>query len=1217
MAMKWTDDQQSVLDVRNKNVLVSAAAGSGKTAVLVERIVRLVTQDGVDVDRLLVVTFTNAAAGEMSERILAALEKKAKEEPDNEHLQKQLSYIHNGNITTIDSFCLNVVRQYFNMIDVDPSFKIGDEGELKLLKEDVMKELLEKYYNEGNEKFLEFVNDYSSNRSDEKIEELITRLYTFSMSYPFPEKWLDSNIDNYSLENKPMEEQPWYKYINGEIQETLIYILQNIETALNIAGGEYGPATYMEALLSDKLFLEQIIKEKDYDKRVTLLNGYKPVALSRKKQPDSTDEGAKEKVKDIRDGVKKQIKTLTQKYYGFSMNTIMGDIKKCGIHVQVLTELTKDFIKMYQSAKLDKNIIDFNDMEHMALKILVKVQENGKMVPTDVARELGRDIDEIMIDEYQDSNLVQETILSSVSSCENGKNNIFMVGDVKQSIYKFRLARPELFLHKYNTYSVDDNHSDRKITLSKNFRSRIEVLEGANLIFSQIMSRNLGGIQYDSHNALYYGADYKDFGMDNSVELLVADTSQLNRDDEENGKELEAVMVANRIEEMINSHYQVRDKKNGGERDIKYSDIAILLRSFGDYGQTYADVLNARGIPVKSPSETGYFDTFEVQNILNMLSIIDNPRQDIPLAAVMRNIFRFSDEELAKIKIHGNGECFWEDVSESGDEKVIRFRETIDGYRDKSTYTSIYDIIDDIIITTGFGYFIMAMKAGRLRMANIEMLKEKALDYENTSYSGLFNFVRYIERLKKYSSDQGGAAVLSGGNFVTLMTIHKSKGLEFPVVFVGASGKKFNKMDTRGAIVMDLDLGVGLNYLDRKSGIKASTLIKESIAMKIEKENMAEELRIFYVALTRAKEKLIIAGNGDIFGKLKKYTHLKYREDISIPSITVFKAADYLEWVLMSIIRHKSSVDILKEINETVNFSGELFEHPAKILVKIYKPEELVYDRLVKKIQESEEKINFLNWDTDYIYNDGLRKEIKSLYSYTYPFENDVELKGKISVSDIKHMFIKMYDDDSDVVEQEISGFVSDEKPVPLFVSNDKEVSGALRGTAYHRIFELLDYSRFNGLENMKSIRDELELQLMELMEKGLAPDEYFEMVKKEKLIGFISSAIGKRVIKASVNKKFYKEKQFVIGITADNIDSKYSKDERVLVQGIVDGYLEEDNQLVILDYKTDNIKSTKDLYARYKAQLDYYAIALEQITGKKVKEKILYSVKLNEEYIY
>lgn len=1215
METKWTEEQIRVLNARNKNILVSAAAGSGKTAVLVERIIRLVTEENVDIDKLVVVTFTEAAAGEMRERILKALENKLREESDNDHLQKQISYIHNAKITTIHSFCLDIVRQYFSEIDVDPSFTVGDEGELTLIKEDVMKELLEDKYKEADKEFLEFVDDYAvhGSKSDGNIEELILKLYRFSMSYPYPERWLDFNVSNYDISDG-IEKKPWYIFIMQEIEEMLLEISENLKEAVNLSAGEDGPYTYEEGLRADYEAFMKIVEEKDYDKRGKLISEYKFIPLSRKKLPDTTDEKKKERIKAIREEIKKDLKSLKEKYYTYTMKTVLNDMGKCKKQISVLVELTKEFISRFKEAKLKKNIIDFNDMEHFALEILTEKDGSGNVVQSAVARDIADDIYEIMIDEYQDSNLVQETILRAVSGVFEGRNNIFMVGDVKQSIYRFRLARPELFLEKYNGYSTDDNDSEVRITLSKNFRSRSQVLDGTNLFFRQIMSGNLGGIEYDNENALYMGADFEDYGSDTSVEVLVTDTKETEEEYEEIAdKELEAYMVAKRIKELVSSGYMIKDKETGKKRQVKYGDIAILLRSFGSYGQIYADILAKEGIPVKSPTGTGYFDTFEVVQVLNMLSVIDNPRQDIPLASVLKHMYGFNDEELAKIKAAAGGEetCFYECVLKYG--KAQEFIKDLERYREMAPYTSIRDLIEDILRTTGFGYFVSAMKAGELRMANLEMLKSKAESYENTSYTGLFNFVRYINLLKKYNVEQGEADIAGGGNYVTLMTIHKSKGLEFPVVFVGAMCKKFNKMDLRSSIVMHQELGAGIRYMDRSSGIKADTLIKESIGRKLDKENISEELRIFYVAVTRAKEKLILAGHGNIYGKINKYLHIRNYKPEKLSSSAVFKAADYMDWVIMSLMRHKSFSAILKGLGENVPFSNDIFEMKGEITVNIQKPETIVESRVEEAIGKSNEKQVYLHWNTEHVYDADIRKKIEDIYSYEYPHYADLGLSGKVSVSELKHMFMKMYDDETEYSEQ-ITGFETEEKPVPVFVYGEKKMSGTLRGTAYHRIFELLDFIPLCEINGKENVIKEVNRQLKELKGQYTVPEEYFEAIDIDKVYGLINSDIGKRMTAAAKKGKLYREKQFVMGIPADMVKEEYSHNERVLVQGIIDAYFEEDNEIVIVDYKTDNVSNINDLKARYESQLLYYGKALEQIIGMSVKEKIIYSVKLDDE---
>ena len=1214
METRWTEEQSKVLGVRNKNVLVSAAAGSGKTAVLVERIIRLVTEENVDVDNLVVVTFTESAAGEMRERILKAIEKRSREEPDNEHIQKQISYIHNARITTMHSFCLDIVRQYFNEIDLDPAFTVGDEGELTLIREDVMKELLEDKYREGDNDFLDFADDYSSSgsKSDKAIEELILKLYKFSMSYPYPKSWLDENISNYDTSGG-IEDKAWYIFIMEETDQMLKEISDELKEAIELASAEDGPYTYEEGLREDYKAFMGIVAEKDYDRRGSLLSEYKFISLPRKRLPDTVDEKKKERIKAIRKSIQDDLKILNKKYYAYSMKTVISDMEKCKKQINVLVELTKEFMDRFENAKLSKNIIDFNDMEHYALDILTKRDDAGNVVPTQAARDIAGDIYEVMIDEYQDSNLVQETIIRAVSGAYEGRNNIFMVGDVKQSIYKFRLAKPELFLEKYNRYSTDDTGDEIRITLSKNFRSRSQIIGGTNLLFRQIMSGKIGGIEYDSENFLYTGARYDEYGADTSVEVLALDTKTAEEDNEDIAdKELEAYMVAKRIKELMKD-YMVRDKETGERRQVRYSDIAVLLRSFGSYGQIYADILAKEGIPVKSPTASGYFDTFEVTQVLNMLSVIDNPRQDIPLAAVLKHMYGFNDEELAKIRMEaGESAKSFYDCVRTG-EITRDFINDLDRYREMAPYTSIRDLIEDILKNTGFGYFVSAMKSGDLRRANLEMLKSKAEAYENTSYTGLFNFVRYIKLLKKYNVEQGEADTLGGGNYVTLMTIHKSKGLEYPIVFVGAMCKKFNKMDLSGPIVMSQELGVGIRYIDKSTGIKAGTLIKESIGRKLDKENIGEELRIFYVAMTRAKEKLILAGHGSIYGKINKYLYIRNLKQEKLMPSAVFKAADYMDWVIMSLMRHKSFSSVLKDMGEAVPFNSDIFEAEADFTVNIQMPKDIMPDRVEEAVEKNNEKQVYLNWNENHIYDDNIRKKIESLYSYVYPNEADLGLSGKISVSDIKHMFMEMYDEQTEPDER-ISGFETDEKPVPIFVSGDKKMSGTLRGTAYHRIFELLDYTALCSIDDREKMNTEIKAQLESLKNEHLAPEEYFNAIDINKIYGLVTSDIGKRMMNAAKADKLYREKQFVMGIPANMVKDIYSAEERVLVQGIVDAYFEEDNELVIVDYKTDNVANINDLRARYETQLEYYSRALEQITGMRVKERVLYSVKFNRE---
>lgn len=1210
MAVKWTEEQQEVLNVRDKNVLVSAAAGSGKTAVLVERIIKIITnkENPVDIDKLLVVTFTNAAAGEMRERILAAIEKEFKSDPDNEHLERQISYIHNAQITTIDSFCLNIVRQNFDKINIDPSFRTADEGELSLLSQDAIEKVIESFYEKGNEDFLEFIDDYSSKRGDKKVEEIILSLYRFSMSYPYPKVWLDNCIENYNIDKNSIYKMNWFKDIENEVEDILKYNLENIKIALEIANGEEGPFHYSEALTSDIEYLKSLIDEKDFDTRMKMLDGFKAKPLSRKKVECS--EALKDRIKNIRDSVKKSIKTLKEKIYPYPMEIVVKDMEKCKKHIEIIIELTKCYMDQFNKIKKERNVIDFADMEHMALDILVSRDEFGNITPTDTARDMSEEFYEIMIDEYQDSNLVQETILTAF------KNNMFMVGDVKQSIYKFRLARPELFMEKYNKYPVDENGSERRIILSKNFRSRKEVLNGSNFIFSQIMTKEGGGIEYDKDNSLYYGSSYSDGNSDdNSIEILLVDKrSKENLDDDDvEDKELEAYMVADKIEDMIKNEFLVTDKKTGNLRKVEYSDFAILLRSISGFGEVYNQVFASRGIPLQSQVKSGYFESFEANSIINFLQIIDNPRQDIPLVATLKNIFGFTEKELALIV--GNDKenrktDFYEHLLNSTEKKVIDFLELLNIYRDKKNHCSIHDIIVSILEDTGFEYFISAMKGGKFRLANIEVLKERAILFEKGSYSGIFNFVRYIENLRKFQLKQEEAAI-TDGNAVTLISIHKSKGLEYPVVILGASGKKFNNMDGRDTIVINQDLGIGLDYYDRKSGIKAKTLVKHSISSHIIKENLSEELRILYVALTRAKEKLIIAGSFNCESFIKKNIALRDYDHTKFPPEIIYSSASYIDWIMKSLMRHRSFTEIYHMFGEGVPFSNHLFDHESRFEIQIVNPESIAYSEVKKEFIDHERKNVFYKWDTSYTFDIKERENIEENLSSSYKYEKYLDIKGKVSVSDLKHMFIEKGDENISTYNSEeiINGHIQDERKVPRFVREDiKENIGAKRGTAYHRIFELIKYED----DNIKDI-ELFKIHIDKIINSGKIEMDMAVLIDYKKIFSFIKSDLGQRFTKAYKNKKLFREQQFVMGISANMVNSNYPKDENVLVQGIIDAFFEEEEEIIIVDYKTDNVNNEKELVEKYKTQLDYYGMAIEKITGKKVKEKIIYSVKLDK----
>lgn len=1209
----WTVEQQRVIETRDCNLLVSAAAGSGKTAVLVERIISIVKgeygKEPVDIDNLLVVTFTRAAAAEMRERVLKALEEAVAEDPHNEHLRKQTTYVHNAKIATIDSFCTDVVREYFGNIDLDPGFTIGDTGELKLMMSDAVANVLEACYESGDEDFYEFVDEYTDPKKDSNIEEAILKLYKFASSYPNPKKWLESLIDMYRVENA----DEWLDIVKDYVREQLEECLGNVNQAIELSDREPFTA-YLEQLNEEKGWIEEMVAAEDYDEigRRVKAATFKTIKIL--KGLSDEDKLWKDRIFLLRNGYKDIIKSLAAMYFSRNLGEIIHDVAVCYPVVKTLVGLTIKFMDEYKKLKQDKDILDFSDVQHYALEILVSEDEEGNYVPTQTARELSRDIHEIMIDEYQDSNYVQEIILNAVAGRGENVPNVFMVGDVKQSIYKFRLAKPELFLGKYDTYqTLTDNSGehgdDGKIILSSNFRSRCQVLDFCNMIFKQIMTKELGGISYDEENMLYPKFPYADENMDSyKTEILFIDTHKeqsgnANREENANDSddseeesldkiEMEATVIADRILELVNGQggneiLQVYDKNIKGTRPAKYSDIAILLRSTKKYGEILTQVLMSKGIGVTTVHDEGYFDTFEIGAILDMLSVIDNPRQDIKLASVLRNIFRLSENMLADIRIGQKGsfyEAFHNYEGVYGN--IIKdIKAKIDSYREMVSYTSIYDVICYVIEDTCFRQFVGAMAASEKRMANIEMLLEKARAYEDGPYNGLFNFVRYIEKLNKFQVEQGEANVVNEAeNNVQIMTIHKSKGLEYPIVFVAGTGKDMNQQELKEQLIIHHKMGIGIDKIDTEKRVKYKTLLKETIKNKIKAENLAEELRVLYVALTRAREKLIITGVGDVTSKFsKKYAHLENAPFEMLNGRVISSAASYMDLIVMSVVR---------------GIDSHLYD------VCIIKPEEIIYNKMLKTAANDSYKEALIYWDKDKVYDPSIRKEIEDIFSYEYAYKEECGIKSKMSISDIKHMFMKLEFEEEGLTEK-----VSYEKKNTEDLISSK--NGALRGNAYHRAFELFDYDRSIVSES------DVEDMLKGILDKGLIDEEYVGLINPIKFCKFAVSDLGQRMKKAYSEGKLYREKPFVMGIPACDIDpEQYKSNELVVVQGIIDAWFIEDGEIVVVDYKTDGVNNIKDLDARYRSQLEYYGKALSEMTGLKVKQLVIYSTKFDQELV-
>ena len=932
MAVTWTEEQQKVISLRNRNILVSAAAGSGKTAVLVQRILSKILdkEHPVDIDRLLIMTFTRAAAGEMKERISAALEQALFEEPDNEHLQRQMTLIHTAQITTIDSFCSYIIKNYFHMIGLDPGYRTADEGELKLLREEILEELLEEAYEQRDEAFLELVECYSPGKTDEGLKELIQKVYEASVSHPFPEKWLQQCLEVYRVDSKEeLRKTRWISLLWEETGERLEEAERLADQARAVCESPEGPWQYEAALDSDLLLIGQIkqaAEQKDYDKTAELLKKPSFARLSAKKIPEQ-DEDKKTQAKTFREEEKDIIKELSARYFCWSEDELLELLYCCRSPVENLVKLTCGFQEKFSQKKREKNILDFTDMEHFALNILMDEEGN----PSQAARELSEKYEEVMVDEYQDSNLVQEMITTMVSGWAQDRKNIFMVGDVKQSIYRFRLARPELFMEKYKTYSTEDSR-EQKIELHKNFRSRAQVLESVNYIFRRIMGEDLGGITYDDNNALYPGADLPEGGEFLKTEVLLVEKDSEELQDEDSGQtpqELEALAIAAEINR-ITGREQILDKETGTYRPLEYGDIVILLRSAYGWADTFREVLESNGIPAYTASRTGYFSAQEVVTLLNYLRVCDNPLQDIPLTGVLHSpLVGCTAQDLSLIRLESPEGLLYESLcafieKEAGEEgetenreeqekrmlrdRLKKFYSQLQEVRHMAAYTPVHQLILYILKVTGYEMYVRALPGGNQRGANLRMLVEKAMDYEKTSYRGLFNFVRYIESLQKYEVDFGEVNVTDAGSgAVQIMTVHKSKGLEFPVVFAAGMGKQFNFQDINARLLIHPELGFGADAILPEKRLIAPTLHKQIIRRELKRESLGEELRVLYVALTRAKEKLYITGTiAKLEETLARISYGKNREETLLPGGIRCGARDFWDVILPALAGHSA-----------------------------------------------------------------------------------------------------------------------------------------------------------------------------------------------------------------------------------------------------------------------------------------------------------------------
>ena len=1242
MGIVFSKEQNDVINLRNRNILVSAAAGSGKTTVLVERIIRMISDEEhpVDIDHLLIVTFTKAAAASMREKISEAIAKKL-EECYSDHLQRQATLLHHAQITTIDSFCLFILQNNFNDIGLDPGFRVADEGEMRLLKEDVMDKMLEERLQQDNRmqqknkgleegdaletvsgrsgSFSHLLDRFVTGNRISALSEILFAFYHKALSYPFVEDWLMERRNDYAVSCKEEMCQSIWAQKLFELAKRDIAICHEIAAKnMEICTEAGGPVSYLPMMKSDIAQTERFLKCNSFVELHEQMQTLEFMTLSRKKDADA-DPQVKESVKNQRDTMKGILKDLKEDFFSYSIEEMLIGFAENDRIVKELCDTVLDFHTRLMEAKKEKKIIDFSDMEHFALQILLE-KKDGNYVPTKTALEYRKYFHEIMIDEYQDSNLVQEWLLKTISGEEEGNFNRFMVGDVKQSIYQFRLARPQIFMEKYDTYEkeVRDDIVLQRIDLAKNYRSRGEVVEGVNALFYRIMGRDLGNVAYDEDSALYLGAEYpKKAEGEDVMELCLIEKDEENKDK----KEQEARLVAHRIKKLV-GNYEVSDS-TGGLRKAGYGDIVILLRNLKGWDEAFRNVFEEEGIPLHVTKSTGYFSTTEIRILLNFLKTLDNPKQDIPLFGTMTSWFgKFTDEEMALIQSEKKSSLYASVVamSEKADELAIKCRDFLkwfSSYRNRISYEPIHKILQSLLNETGYLYETASLPGGQQRLANVQMLLTKAETFEKSSYSGLFHFIRYIEKIQKYDVEFGEAGTQDEAlDVVRIMTIHKSKGLEFPVCIVAGCAGQFNMRDTEGALICESDYGIGLDYVDLEKRVKYKDIRKRFLAKYMQEESLGEELRVLYVALTRAKEKLIMTGFCKDFEKLGLEEHFgNEREDarksksdsqpvMGIPGLRCHKllplqmrvnAKCYLDWILAA-------------------------ESPL-VKVGLYTTQDLTQEFIETAVKQQWEKETLLAMVEEIAGGESANgRTVDAQLSFVYPHENLKNLYTKTSVSELKMAAMHKAYEKQLQEEIPISLFPTEEiiPYIPNFAKESSAVTGAARGSAYHRLLELLDYAEWIKYleEGKEASKQYIDTSISKFIDSGRITQEEVGMVNRRKLDLFLKSNVAARMAAASVRSELYKEQPFVLGIESSRLSEEFPDDEKVLIQGIIDVYFIEDGKIVLLDYKTDAVKTGDELKMRYQTQIDYYTEALERITGLEVKEKILYSFALEKEVI-
>ncbi|MBQ7516688.1 MAG: helicase-exonuclease AddAB subunit AddA [Schwartzia sp.] len=1195
--MNYSPGQEAAIHARGKNLLVAAAAGSGKTFTLIERILQGIREGRCRIDELMVATFTNAAAAEMRTRVEKKLTAAAETDPA---MAAQLVRLPGASISTLHSFCQTLVRQNFAALDIDPRFRLGNQQEMALLKDRVVTSLFEDEYETGHPDFLQFVWQYGDDRGDKELHDIVLNLYDFARSQADPESWLTRLVEDFvPAPGEALADLPWYAEIRDETRQTLLRARDTLTYLINLAP-QVGCDAYLTNLEKEAAQIDDLLPQLDALQHDALCRAVNALSFDGLKKATGADEAGKKFIQDMRKKeVKKAIESLQASFFAATEAEIRQDLEAAAPVMRTVVDLTRRFSEAFRKAKKKKSVLDFDDLEHFALRLL---QDDA------FARALRGRYREIMVDEYQDTNGVQEAILQRLF---NG-HNLFTVGDIKQSIYRFRMADPDLFRQKQTAYGAGDP-SGQLITLGENYRSRPGVVAAVNFLFSQIMVAPEMEISYGREEALYARGAFPETaapgfaGAATEVVLLEADAST-PADDSEDGESLsgfaaEAAWIAGRLRELHDSQVRVFDKDTESYRPIRWRDMAVLLRAPKGKAQVLLEALQLRGVPAYASVDAGYFQEIEVQRMLALLAVIDNARQDIPLAAVLHSpIGGMTAEELAEMRVAAPDGDFCDAFERSANPKAAAFREKLAGWRRLARRVGVPELIWQLYRDTGYYDFVGAEPGGRLRQANLRMLSDRAADYEKTNLRGLFRFLEFIRRMRDNDTDLSVARTLGENeDVVRVMTIHKSKGLEFPVVVLADIGKGFNMKDTTDDLLIHRELGLGPYRVESEGTIswRYPTLRRQAVAARIQRESRAEEMRLLYVAMTRAREKLILTGQvKGLVQQAAKWCRYAGHRPAALPGYAVAAAKNWLDWLGPALARDEDGGRVIREIAAVeeppaIDYDRALLGAP-RWEIRILPPptartteEEAAADDWLERIRALEPLP---------VADDGNR--IRRL-DWRYPWQSDIP--AKITVTEWKRRQTETTEGvESGPPAAQLPGLPEDNVFVPpAFLAPPPDVPGGLAyGTLMHAVLQRLNLGG-------DCTRDSIGAQLDALAAAGVLSEEERRSVNVKSLLTFLASPLGQRL---RIARQVWREQPFSLLLPAARLNPQAAPEDEVFLQGVIDVFFEEaDGRTVLIDYKTDRHTDPETIRRRYRIQLSLYAEAIGRLTGKTVQEAYIY----------